>query len=74
MSAVLEYKGYVGSVEADLANRVVVGRLLFIRDSIAYSAASMVGVEAAFREAVEDYLAMCAEEGDEPDVSALRII
>jgi len=68
MSSTLEYKGYIGSADVDFENRVLVGRLLFIRDTIAYSASSVEGIEAAFREAVDDYLATCAEEGDEPDL------
>lgn len=68
MSDTLEYKGYIGSAEVDTESRVLIGRLLFIRDAIAYSATSVEGLEAAFREAVEDYLSTCAEEGDEPDV------
>jgi predicted HicB family RNase H-like nuclease len=68
MSDTLEYKGYIGSAEVDVENRVIVGRLLFIRDAIAYSATSIEGLEVAFREAVDDYLATCAEEGDEPDL------
>lgn len=68
MSDTLEYKGYIGSAEVDVENRVLVGRLLFIRDAIAYSATSIETLEKAFREAVDDYLATCAEEGDEPDL------
>jgi predicted HicB family RNase H-like nuclease len=68
MSDILEYKGYIGSAEVDIENRVIVGKLLYIRDAIAYSATSIEGIEAAFRAAVDDYLATCAEEGDEPDL------
>lgn len=68
MNDTLEYKGYLGSAEVDIESRVLVGKLLFIRDAIAYSAASIDGLEAAFREAVDDYLTTCAEEGDEPDL------
>lgn len=64
--SVYEYKGYLGSAEVD--GDVVVGKLLFIQDSIAYSASTPKELEAAFREAVDDYLETCAEHGDQPDV------
>lgn len=67
MKTQFEYKGYVGSAEVDIDGDVLVGSLLFIRDTIAYSAATPSGLEAAFREAVDDYLQTCAEEGDKPD-------
>jgi len=63
----LEYKGYVGSVEVDLESQSIVGKLQYIRDTITYSADSVAGIEKAFQEAVDDYLALCAEEGSEPD-------
>lgn len=64
------YKGYVGSAEIDIEGDALVGRLLFLRDTITYSAAitaGAAGLRAAFEEAVEDYLATCQELGDEPD-------
>lgn len=67
-SYVYEYKGYLGSAEVDPENNVLVGRLLFIRDAIAYSAADVAGLKAAFEEAVDDYLRSCDELGDAPDV------
>lgn len=68
MNTTFDYKGYIGSAEIDVESRILVGKLLFIRDSIGYSATSVEELEAAFREAVDDYLATCAEDGDEPDV------
>ncbi|MDE2100644.1 MAG: type II toxin-antitoxin system HicB family antitoxin [Patescibacteria group bacterium] len=64
----LEYKGYIGSVEVDMEARVLVGRLLYIKDTIGYSGESLDSIEAAFRDAVDDYLDACAEAGEEPDV------
>jgi predicted HicB family RNase H-like nuclease len=64
----LEYKGYIGSVEADVESRVLVGRLLYIKDTIGYSGDTFESIEAAFREAVDDYLDACADAGEQPDV------
>ena len=68
MSKVFEYKDYLGSAEVDTENHVLVGRLLFIRDVITYSATQVADLEKAFQDAVDDYLGTCAELGDEPDV------
>lgn len=62
-----EYKGYLGSAEVDTDDGLLVGRLLFLRDVVNYSAASVQELEAAFRDAVDDYLETCREIGDEPD-------
>lgn len=62
-----EYKGYLGSAEVDAEGCALVGKLLFIRDTITYSATSVGDLERAFREAVDDYLQTCAELGDEAD-------
>lgn len=66
--SIFEYKGYIGSAEVDTEAGVLVGRLLFIRDVIAYSAENPKGLERAFREAVDDYLEACHEAGEEPEV------
>lgn len=67
MKQPFEYKGYLGSAEVDLDDNLLVGRLLFIKDVVSYVADSPRALEAAFREAVDDYLATCAQLGDQPD-------
>lgn len=67
MSSTFEYKGYIGSAEVDSEDHILVGRLLFIRDVIGYSAESVRDLEAAFRQAVDEYLEACREAGDQPD-------
>ena len=68
MSTMLEYKGYIGSIEYSEADEVLHGRLEFIRDLVTYEGADAKSLKAAFQEAVDDYLALCAEEGRKPDV------
>jgi predicted HicB family RNase H-like nuclease len=68
MNELLEYNGYIGSAEVDSENGVLVGRLLYIRDAIGYEADTVPALVSAFREAVDDYLAACKEDGTEPDV------
>ena len=67
MNDIFEYAGYIGSAEVDGENDVLFGRLLYIRDVIGYHGNSVTELKAAFREAVDDYLAQCEEEGTEAD-------
>jgi predicted HicB family RNase H-like nuclease len=68
MSSLLEYKGYLGSIEYSDEDDVLHGRLEFIRDLVTYEATDAKGLKQAFREAVDDYLALCEEQGRRPDV------
>lgn len=61
----LEYKGYVGTVEAD--DGAFVGRVAGLRDVITFEGATFAEVEQAFRDSIDDYLAFCAERGEAPD-------
>jgi predicted HicB family RNase H-like nuclease len=63
MSTMLEYKGYLGSVEYNDEDEVFHGRLEFIRDLVTYEGADAKGLKEAFHEAVDDYLALCTERG-----------
>lgn len=68
MSKMLEYRGYLGSVEYSDEDEVLYGRLEFIRDLVTYEGEDAKGIKAAFREAVDDYLQLCEAEGRKPDV------
>jgi predicted HicB family RNase H-like nuclease len=68
MTSMLDYKGYIGSVEYSEEDEVLHGRLEFIRDLVTYEATDAKGLKQAFHEAVDDYLALCAEQGRKPDV------
>lgn len=67
MSKMLEYKGYLGSVDFNEADEVFHGKLEFIRDLVTYEGTDAKSLKAAFHEAVDDYLELCAEEGRVPD-------
>ncbi|WP_372050545.1 type II toxin-antitoxin system HicB family antitoxin (plasmid) [Tistrella mobilis] len=68
MSMMLEYKGYLGSVEYSDEDEVLHGRLEFIRDLVTYEGVDGKGLKAAFHEAVDDYLELCAAQGRKPDM------
>lgn len=67
MTTLLQYKGYLGSVEVDVDEGFAYGRLMFIKDVVSYRSDAIKGIRAAFQAAVDDYLATCAELGDAPD-------
>lgn len=67
MSTMLEYKGYLGSVEYNDDDEVLHGRLEFIRDLVTYEGMDAKSLKAAFHEAVDDYLDLCEEQGRTPD-------
>ena len=57
----LTYKGYSARIEFDEEDRIFVGHLAGIRDIIGFHGSSVNELEAAFHEAVDDYLAHCAQ-------------
>jgi predicted HicB family RNase H-like nuclease len=68
VSAMLEYRGYFGSVAYSDEDGVLYGRLEFIRDLVTYEGKDAKGIKAAFQEAVDDYLELCEAEGRKADV------
>lgn len=65
----MEYKGYYAKVEYDDHDEVFYGRLLDIEDVISFEGQSVKDLKQAFREAVDDYLDWCRDEGVAPNRS-----
>ena len=61
------YKGYSARIEFDDADRIFVGHLAGIRDIVGFHGSSVDELEAAFHEAVDDYLAHCEKLGLPPN-------
>ncbi len=61
----LQHKGYFGTVEADEGG--FVGRVSGLKDVITFEGETFSEVEQAFRDSIDDYLAFCAERGEQPD-------
>ncbi|MDZ3993389.1 type II toxin-antitoxin system HicB family antitoxin [Pseudomonas sp. Teo4] len=66
----MRYKGYAARIEYDERDDIFVGRVLGIRDIISFHASSVPELHEAFREALDDYLADCAEQGISPEKPA----
>jgi predicted HicB family RNase H-like nuclease len=67
MSQTLEYKGYNGSVLFSAEDKILHGSVLGIRDAVVYDGNDVRGLEQNFQNAVDEYLAFCAQEGKTPD-------
>lgn len=67
MSELLKYKNFSGSVEFDLADDVMHGKIQFIDDVIAYEGSNLQELKQAFQEAVDHYLVHCEKIGKSPD-------
>lgn len=63
----LKYKGYIGSVEYSQEDKLLHGKIECINDLIMYETTDATQLQIVFEEAVDDYLATCAEIGKEPD-------
>ncbi|MBQ3683713.1 MAG: type II toxin-antitoxin system HicB family antitoxin [Succinimonas sp.] len=65
---IIKYKGYVGSVEFSEADNILYGKVQGIRSLISYEGTSVQELIEDFHGAVDDYLALCEEEGSEPEI------
>lgn len=62
----IKYAGYEGTAKLDQERLICRGRILFIDDLVTYQADSPTELQAAFEEAVDDYLATCKALGRRP--------
>lgn len=67
MNNILEYKGYIAKIEYSAADGVLYGKIEGIKDLVNFESETAAGIEQEFHSAVDDYLALCAELGQEPD-------
>ena len=58
-----EYKGYTGSIEYDVEDKIHYGKVLFTNKNhlVNYEAENIVELEEEFHKAVDDYLEFCKE-------------
>lgn len=61
------YKGYSPKIRYSWEDRLWNGKIKGINDLITFECESLDGIESAFQETVDDYLALCKENGWEPN-------
>ena len=69
MNNIMEYKGYVGSVEFSEKDGLFYGKVQGIRSLISYEGTTAAELVADFHESVDEYLAVCEEEGNPPETA-----
>ena len=67
MSSMMEYKGYHASVKYDDEDKIFVGEVFGIVDSLNFHGASVGELEEMFHQSIENYLSICAQVGKDPD-------
>ncbi|MDP4092200.1 MAG: type II toxin-antitoxin system HicB family antitoxin [Bacillota bacterium] len=63
----MSYKDFAGSINFSAEDRTFFGKIEFINDSITFEGSNVEELEAAFHEAVDDYLELCKLNGKEPE-------
>ncbi len=63
----MEYKGYIGKAEIDEEAGLFHGEVINVRDVITFEGKTVKELRQAFHESVDDYLAFCAERGEDPE-------
>ena len=68
MNEIIKYKKYIGSVEIDMEEKVLHGKVMFINGLITYESVNfdLDELKHEFEESVNEYLADCGELGIEP--------
>lgn len=67
MSDLMEHRGYLGSVRYSAEDHVFYGKVEYIRSLVTFEGTDVEALENAFAEAVDEYLATCAELGTDPE-------
>lgn len=72
----MEYKGYTADAVYDSDSQTYSGVVLNISDTVHFEAETIEQAEVAFRESIDDYIALCESEGaapNTPSTGELRI-
>ena len=67
MKNTLEYQGYIGSIEFSEEDKVFFGKVQGIRSLISYEGKTPNVLIDDFHNAVDDYLALCEANNEEPE-------
>jgi predicted HicB family RNase H-like nuclease len=63
----IEYKGFTGAIEFDPELRLFTGHVVDLRDEIYFEGDSVEALEASMKRAVDHYLDVCRERGEDPE-------
>ena len=63
----IEYKGYLGTVEYDAQAKIFHGDIINTKDVITFQGKTVNEIERSFKDSIDDYISWCEEEGVEPE-------
>jgi predicted HicB family RNase H-like nuclease len=67
MKNMMEYKGYLGSVNYNDEDEIFYGKVEYIRSLISYEGHDVESLHASFQESVDDYKQLCREKEIKPE-------
>jgi len=67
MKDYIRYNDYLGTVQYSAEDEVFYGKLEGINDLVTFEGESVSELQAAFRQAVDEYVMICQETGKEPE-------
>ena len=67
MKNLLTYRAYHGSVDYSAEDQVFYGKIVGIRDMVTFEGTSVAEINAAFKDAVDDYIDTCKTLAKEPE-------
>lgn len=65
-SDLMKYKGYRAAISYDEHDRIFIGEVFGVSDSLNFHGYSIDELEKSFHDCIENYLEMCARIGKEP--------
>lgn len=68
-NASFQYGDYVGTIEFDIENKRLFGKVIGISDKIIYEGTTITELEQDFHESVDEYISFCGEMGKKPEKS-----
>lgn len=69
MNNIIEYKGYIGSVEFSAEDELFYGKVQGIKSLISYEGNNAKDLISDFKNAIDSYLELCNQEKVEPEVA-----
>ncbi|MCD8141314.1 MAG: type II toxin-antitoxin system HicB family antitoxin [Planctomycetaceae bacterium] len=66
-NSIMKYKDYSALIRYSEEDGCLIGRVLGISDVVLFEGESVEQIRAEFKKSLDDYLALCKEEGKEPE-------
>lgn len=63
MNSILEYKGYYAKIRFDADDRIFIGEVFGIADSLNFHGQSILEIKEMFHQSIDNYLKLCEDIG-----------